>query len=165
MHPPKPTRLPVAQVTCSTPFGDIDECTGRRMVRIDGGFMCSTPFGDIDECTYQTSSGSPSVRCAQRLSATLMNAPAKRCTSCAHEQCSTPFGDIDECTFSAVRNASSCVSCSTPFGDIDECTLRPAKSGDAWSSGPLFKHVGNVGSTGLDRRVRWQARGLHVAAI
>ena len=27
---------------------------------------------------------------------------------------------------------------------------------------PLFKHVGNVGSTGLDRRVRWQARGLHV---
>ena len=30
---------------------------------------------------------------------------------------------------------------------------------------PLFKHVGNVGSTGLDRRVRWQARGLHSALI
>ena len=39
--------------TCSTPFGDIDECTPAERNRISEGedVLCSTPFGDIDECT------------------------------------------------------------------------------------------------------------------
>ena len=38
-------------ILCSTPFGDIDECTERESVGDPYLYVCSTPFGDIDECT------------------------------------------------------------------------------------------------------------------
>ena len=41
------------ELACSTPFGDIDECTRSRTgaAQAELRVMCSTPFGDIDECT------------------------------------------------------------------------------------------------------------------
>ena len=36
---------------------------------------CSTPFGDIDGCTAKALSSRSTIFCAQRLSATLMDAP------------------------------------------------------------------------------------------
>ena len=36
--------------SCSTPFGDIDECTLEQQTDQLSKCVCSTPFGDIDEC-------------------------------------------------------------------------------------------------------------------
>ena len=41
-------------VWCSTPFGDIDECTIEQRIWLGAFIGCSTPFGDIDECTRRT---------------------------------------------------------------------------------------------------------------
>ena len=72
-----PTRRRLA-VLCSTPFGDIDECTHQVSASVSGDELtCSTPFGDIDECTRDRQVKIP-------------------CTG--YGMCSTPFGDIDECT-------------------------------------------------------------------
>ena len=110
--------------------------------------VCSTPFGDIDECTQSARTDAPANRGAQRLSATLMNArsssgygwapssgaqrlsatlmnalePNTVLVASTAWACSTPFGDIDECTSSSPSVHAVPSSCSTPFGDIDECT-------------------------------------------
>ena len=135
--------------TCSTPFGDIDGCTTISDVNAHFQQMCSTPFGDIDGCTCSRCSARdvPST-CAQRLSATLMDAHTSASATIAIlDLCSTPFGDIDGCTlsFSVIRAPPGCAQrlsatlmdarwirtypasigrCSTPFGDIDGCTGR-----------------------------------------
>ena len=72
--------LHVLRVQCSTPFGDIDECTRPRLLGLE--LLCSTPFGDIDECTCNfAGAGYRFLPRAQRLSATLMNAPRRRRSS------------------------------------------------------------------------------------
>ena len=84
---------------CSTPFGDIDQCTPRTFVAEIPGKKCSTPFGDIDQCTGTPGTSSAGSTSAQRLSATLINAQAEiRPEHEANWACSTPFGDIDQCT-------------------------------------------------------------------
>ena len=40
--------------SCSTPFGDIDQCTVIVSPSIFASSLCSTPFGDIDQCTEAT---------------------------------------------------------------------------------------------------------------
>ena len=84
---------------CSTPFGDIDECTRPGLKIGESRVECSTPFGDIDECTQQRLqlAHDPDL-VLNRLSATLMNARPQRWSFTARRVCSTPFGDIDECT-------------------------------------------------------------------
>ena len=119
---------------CSTPFGDIDECTVVWLEESRQAQACSTPFGDIDECTWlHINFGSESPVSAQRLSATLMNALLnERSESFRHiSLCSTPFGDIDECTASLVGVCLHGLHgvCSTPFGDIDECTSSCSTTG------------------------------------
>ena len=71
---------------------DISDVTGQDLG------ACSTPFGDIDECTVWCRLVPTVERSAQRLSATLMNALALREVAQARRlaKCSTPFGDIDE---------------------------------------------------------------------
>ena len=68
---------------------------------------------------------------AQRLSATLMNAPAGVQGSDRVPLCSTPFGDIDECTLAAMMKPTADLTCSTPFGDIDECTVAATRARDS----------------------------------
>ena len=46
--------------SCSTPFGDIDQCTPEWVEEATHDEMCSTPFGDIDQCTPWAPGGSGS---------------------------------------------------------------------------------------------------------
>ena len=127
---------------CSTPFGDIDECTIPRA--IDNRCIIPAPFIQLRELQERDLSAS-----AQRLSATLMNArhPLDGRPASLEEKvsaCSTPFGDIDECTLVVTRATGrakreqpvAASACSTPFGDIDECTdasgctIRPVAEDD-----------------------------------
>ena len=150
----------------------------------DDATVCSTPFGDIDECTRSqgtdptedlaraqrlsatlmnapgiSGAGTPGAQCAQRLSATLMNAPARPCApgpaiSRAQRLSATLMNALPTdiaifCSTACAQRLSATLMnahvetiradcqrpawCSTPFGDIDECTARIASSAVATS--------------------------------
>ena len=81
MHPRSKSAAVPVSVGCSTPFGDIDECT---LVCRDectlSVVLCSTPFGDIVNALDASL-----IHRAQRLSATLMNAPVSPTTTVLNE--------------------------------------------------------------------------------
>ena len=109
--------------------------------------------------------------CAQRLSATLMDARAQQWVdhyglcdvlnafrrssmSILSEvlRCSTPFGDIDGCTETVRVVFDAMAKCSTPFGDIDGCTAGLfGKSGISKMCSTPFGDIDGCTAIGLQR--------------